>query len=225
MPSGRVGSLVFERASTRTLVWRDTQEMMLIRRAAGLWGPMSFVGAAVAASRCQPGYSHRSHHVSGLAALGESSARIMIPGFLALGASSLLVDAPTQTLRRIERAAGITTIAAGLIRVSDPRCPQPGFDPSATSSDVAHGAASIATFALWTAMPFIAAQEFEPVWYRRVARVLGVSTLVMFVTAGLTTRVDSPRKGLAQRAFLMSVFAFQAATSLATRPTAHISEP
>ena len=74
-------------------------------------------------------------------------------------------------------------------------------------------------------MPFIAAQEFEPVWYRRVARVLGVSTLVMFVTAGLTTRVDSPRKGLAQRAFLMSVFAFQAATSLATRPTAHISEP
>jgi len=74
-------------------------------------------------------------------------------------------------------------------------------------------------------MPFIAAQQPEPIWYRRVARVLRVSTLVMFVTAGLTTRVDSPRKGLAQRGFLMSVFAFQAATSLATRPTSHISEP
>jgi len=140
----------------------------------------------------------------------------MIPGFLALGASSLVGGAPTQSLRRVERAAGITTIAAGLIRVSEPRCPQPGFDPSATSSDAGHGAASIATFALWTAMPFIAAQELEPVWYRRVARVSRVLTLVMFVTAGLTTRVDSSYKGLAQRAFLSSVFAFQAATSLAT---------
>ncbi len=201
--------------------WRDTQTMMLIRRAAGLWGAASFVGAAVAAARRQPGYSHRSHHVSGLAARGESSARIMIPGFLALGASNLLASAPTQTLRRVERAAGITTIAAGLVRVSEPRCPQPGFDPSATQSDAGHGAASIATFVLWTAMPFVAAKELEPaelepVWYRRVARVSRVLTLVLFVAAGVTTRVDSSYKGLAQRAFLSSVFAFQAATGIAT---------
>ncbi len=188
----------------------------MIRRSAGIWGPLSFAGAAIAAARRQPGYSHRSDHVSGLASLGESSARIMIPGFLALGASSLVAGAPTQTLRRVERAAGITTLAAGLIRVSEPRCPQPGFDPSATATDAGHGAASIATFALWTAMPFIAAKELEPGWYRRVARLFRVSTLVMFIAAGLTTRFDSPYKGLAQRAFLTSVFAFQAATSLAT---------
>ncbi len=189
---------------------------MLIRKAAGFWGPASFVAAAVGAARRQPGYSHRSHHVSGLAALGESSARIMIPGFLALGVSHLLGGAPTQTLGRIERVAGITTIAAGLVRVSQPSCPQPGFDPSATRSDTGHGAASIVTFVLWTAMPFVAAKELEPVWYRRVAAVFRVVTPVLFVTAGVTTRVDSPYKGLAQRAFLSSVFAFQAATSIAT---------
>jgi hypothetical protein len=148
----------------------------------------------------------------------------MIPGFLLLGASSLVANAPTKTLRRVERAAGLTTIAAGLIRVSEARCPQPGLDPSATSSDVGHGAASIATFALWTAMPFIAAQESEPVWYSRVTCVLRVTTLVLFVTAGLTTRFDSPRKGLAQRAFLISVFLFQAATSWSGHPTSH-TEP
>lgn len=187
--------------------------MTLIRRFAGLWGPLSFAGAAVAAGRRQPGYSHRTHHVSGLAALGERSAGIMVPGFLALGASSLLVDMPTRGLRRVARAAGLTTVAAGLLRVSEPRCPQPGFDPTATSSDLGHGAASIATFALWTAMPLIAAREREPAWYRRVARVSSVSTLVMFLAAGVTTRVDSPSKGLAQRAFLGSVFAFYAVTA------------
>ena len=65
-------------------------------------------------------------------------------------------------------------------------------------------------------MPFIAAREPEPVWYRRGARVFAVSTLVMFIAAGLTTHADSPRKGLAQRAFLMTVFTFQAVTSLMT---------
>ena len=140
----------------------------------------------------------------------------MIPGFLALGVSSLLVGAPVETLRRIERAAGITTIAAGLVRVSEPRCPQPGFDPSATRSDAGHGAASIATFVLWTAMPFVAAKELEPVWYRRMARMSRVSTLVLFVAAGVTTRADSSYKGLVQRAFLSSVFVFQAATAIAT---------
>ena len=191
----------------------ETRPMTPLRRSAGLWGPLSFGVAAFAAARRQPGYSHCSDHVSGLAALGEPSARLMIPGFLALGVSSLLVDTPTRTLRRVTRAAGLTTIAAGLIRVSAPRCPQPGFDPTATSSDAGHAAASIATFALWTAMPFIAAQEPRPVWYRRVARVLSVSTLATFVAAGATTRLDSPHKGFAQRAFLCSVFVFYAATS------------
>lgn len=187
------------------------------RTTAGLWGPLGFAAAAVAAARRQPAYSHRANHVSGLASLGERSASLMVPGFVTLAAAQSVLSAPTPTLRRLARAAAATTLLAGVVRVSDPRCPQPGFDPDATASDLGHGVASIATFVLWTTMPVVAARDPEvPVWYRRLARVAAVSTIATFVGAGVTTRLDSSCKGVAQRAFLASVFLFQAATGLAT---------
>jgi hypothetical protein len=189
------------------------------RRTAGLWGPLGFAAAAVAAARRQPGYSHRADHVSGLASRGEESALLMVPGFVALAAAQSVLAAPTSTLRRLTRAAAVTTFVAGVVRVSDPRCPQPGFDPGATASDLGHGAASIASFVLWTTMPVVAAREHDvPVWYRRLARAAVVPTIATFIVAGLTTRRESSAKGLAQRAFLTSVFLFQAATGLATSP-------
>ena len=60
-----------------------------------MWGPIGFVVGAVAAGTRQPGYSHRTNHVSGLAAHGEASASLMVPGFLALAASQAVVPAPT----------------------------------------------------------------------------------------------------------------------------------
>jgi hypothetical protein len=80
--------------------------MTLIRRTAGIWGPAAFCGAAVVAARRLADYSQRSHHVSGLAALGERSARVMVPGFVALGASGLLMPTPDATLTRLARVAG-----------------------------------------------------------------------------------------------------------------------
>lgn len=183
------------------------------QRTAGLWGPLGFGAAAVLAARRQPGYSHRANHVSGLASVGEASATVMVPGFVVLAAAQSVLSAPTAALRRLARLAAATTFVAGAVRVSDPRCPQPGFDPDATASDLGHGAASIATFALWTAMPVVAARdEAVPPWYRRFARVMVVPTLATFVGAGVTTRFDSPIKGPGQRAFLASVFLFQAVT-------------
>lgn len=195
--------------------------MKLTRRTAGIWGPAAFCGAAIVAARRQPGYSHRSHHVSGLAAQGERSALVMVPGFLALGASSLLMPAPTTTLDRLARVAGATTIAAGLVRVSEPRCPQPGSDPAATTSDAGHGVASVATFALWTAMPILAGRHGGPRWYRFLSTVLGAAAIGGVVAAGTTTRMESPRKGLVQRAFLAVVFTWHVLTAIATltRPT------
>ncbi|MDX2378158.1 MAG: DUF998 domain-containing protein [Acidimicrobiia bacterium] len=190
--------------------------MSLIRKTAGIWGPIGFCGAAAVAARHQPGYAHISHHVSGLAARGERSARVMIPGFLVLGISSLLMPAPNVALARMARVAGTTAIAAGLIQVSEPRCPQPGHDPSATSSDVGHGLASIATFVLWTAMPFVARRHSGPSWYRLFNGVLGVATLAALVAAGSTARAESSHKGLVQRAFLGVVFAWHVATAIVT---------
>lgn len=189
-------------------------------RAAGFWGPLGFAAASVVAARRQPAYSHRSNHVSGLASTGERSASIMIPGFLVLAAAQAVQPAPTPSLRRLVRVASLTTALAGLVRVSDPRCPQPGVDPDATASDLGHAAASIATFVLWTAQPVVAARDDGlPTWYRRVARLAIVPTTVTLVAAGVTTSRGSSTRGIAQRAFLASVFAFQAATALAT-PTA-----
>jgi hypothetical protein len=141
----------------------------------------------------------------------------MVPGFVALAAAQSVLSAPTSTLRWLARAAAATTFVAGVVRVSDPRCPQPGVDRDATASDLGHGAASIATFVLWTTMPVVAALDHEvPVWYRRLARAAAVPTIATFVVAGVTRQLDSSAKGVAQRAFLASVFLFQAATGLAT---------
>ncbi len=187
------------------------------RRTAGLWGPLGFAAAAVAAARRQPAYSHRANHVSGLASLGERSASFMVPGFVTLAAGQAVLPAPTPTLRRLARAAAASTLLAGLVRVSDPRCPQPGFDPDATASDLGHALASIAAFVVWTTMPVVAARAFEvPGWYRRLALVAAAPTIATLVGAGVTTRLDSSSKGVAQRAFLASVCLFQAATGLAT---------
>lgn len=195
---------------------REAGDVNVVRQTAGIWGPAAFCGASLVAARYQPGYSHRRHHVSGLAARGARSATAMVPGFVTLGAATLMMPTPDPTLAKLARVAGTTTIVAGLIPVSEPRCPQPGRDPAATASDVGHAVASVATFLVWTAMPNLAGRHGKPGWYRFVSRVLGFAAGLGFVAAGATTQTDSPHKGLAQRAFLGIVFAWYAATAVAS---------
>jgi hypothetical protein len=140
----------------------------------------------------------------------------MIPGFVALGTSSLLMPTPDQSLTRLTRVAGATTIAAGLVQVSAPLCPQPGFDPDATASDLGHALASVATFGVWTALPLVASRANGPIWYRLSSCILGVTAVVGLGVAGATTRAESPHKGVAQRAFLGTVFAWYVATAVAS---------
>jgi hypothetical protein len=187
--------------------------MTLARRTAGLWGPAAFSAAAVMAARVQDGYSHRGHHISGLAALGQRSAAVMVPGFLALGSATLMMPVPDPTLARLTRIAGAGVIAAGVIPASQPRCPQPMIDPEATATDLGHGVASVVAFAAWTALPFVASAHAGPQWYRTLNRTLRVTTAAGFAGAALTTRLDSSVKGLAQRTFLGSVFAWYVATT------------
>jgi uncharacterized membrane protein len=194
--------------------------MGLIRRTAGLWGPGSFAAAAVLAARLQPGYSHVRHHISGLAASGQRSATVMVPGFMALGTATLAMPVPGTALAALARTAGTGVIGAGLIPASQPRCPQPTIDPEATAADLGHGIVSVVAFTAWTAIPFVAAAQAGPAWYRRLNRVLRVTTAAGFVGAAVTTRLDASVKGLAQRAFLASVFTWYAATAVRSlRPT------
>lgn len=188
-----------------------------VRRMAGIWGPTIFCVAAVVAARRQPGYSHRTHHISGLAARGERSARVMVPGFLVLGVSSAMMPAPTETVRRLARVAGLSTILAGLLPVSAPHCPRPFVDPEATATDAGHGVASVTTFALWTAMPITAFLQCETGWFRSLSGALSIWTLAGFFSAGATATSESGHRGLTQRAFLGGVFAWYGATAMTQR--------
>ena len=177
----------------------------LWKSTAGLWGPASFVAATVVGGLRQPGYDHRRFHISGLAAQGTRSASVMVPAFVTLGIAAMVIpeDGPTRALVRV---AGVGTTLAGLFRCSDVRCPDPTRDPEATTGDAAHAAASIATFVVWTALPFVDAGRASSARARAGSLLLGAVTAVGFVSAGLTARSDDPHKGLAQRLFLAAVF-------------------
>lgn len=190
--------------------------MSLIRRTAGLWGPAAFTAAAVVAARVQPGYSHRSLHISGLAALGQRSALVMLPGFMALGGSTLVMPVPDSTTAKLAKVAGAGVITAGLIPASQPRCPQPMADPDAQAIDVGHGIAAAVGFVAWTALPFVAASRSGPAWYRKLNRTLRYTTTAGCVGAAVTTRLDSSIKGVVQRLFLGSVFTWYVATAVRT---------
>jgi len=123
--------------------------------------------------------------------------------------------APNGSVRLLARAAGFATIVAGLVPASAPRCPQPFVDPDATVSDVGHGVASLATFALWTAMPITAFRLCEPGWFRSMSGALSIWTVTGFIAAGATATAQSAHRGLAQRAFLGGVFAWCGATTVA----------
>lgn len=236
-PSGRhLGAPLSEDHRTPVLPWRPRHQAWRVRSPpvtrrntslGGIAGPVAFAVASVLAARRQPDYSPVRDHVSGLAALGTDSARIMVPGFLALGAGQLaLADAlarsnPPRGLATGVRVAGLTSMAAGLCQASSPECPLP-FEPEARPTDLAHGTASVATFLLWMALPMRAARRPEatsgwPGWHARLSRVLAVANLLAFAAAGATTGARSPYKGLAQRVFLGTALGWLVATSLAVR--------
>jgi hypothetical protein len=198
--------------------WRD---------AAGVWGPAAFVLATLLGARRQPGYSHRRHHISGLAAHNTRSAVVMIPGFMTLGAATLAMPSNHRGQRALLWVAGVGTILAGAFRCSDMSCPDPTSDPEATAVDSAHEIASTVTFVAWTLLPFVDASHRRSPKFRAITVGNGLATAVALVGAGLMDRSNSPNKGIAQRAFLGSVFAWYIANALRrlSRPRSSTTGP
>jgi len=94
--------------------------------AAGIAGPAAFTGAWIASSLRQTGYPAAEIQLSGLAAPGARDPWIMLTGFLVLGGCTVafgtaLHEALGGSGRagpapRLIQAAGVLTIAAGLLR-------------------------------------------------------------------------------------------------------------
>jgi hypothetical protein len=92
-----------------------------VRAFAGVAGPAIFTAAWIAASLRQSGHAAMSVQLSGLAAEDARDPVIMITGFLALGGCLVafgqeLARELTGLAPRLIQAAGVLTVAAGLLR-------------------------------------------------------------------------------------------------------------
>jgi hypothetical protein len=97
-----------------------------LRAACGAAGPVAFTAAWVAGTLRQTGYSVAEEHLSGLAAPDARNPEIMIGGFLALGACTFVFGSALEEALggrgraglapALMRAAGVGTVAAGLLR-------------------------------------------------------------------------------------------------------------
>ena len=167
----------------------------------------------------EPGYSRRDEPISALAAKGSRGDKVMVSGFLGLAAGSAglaqelrgaaVAPPPLPALLAL---TSVTVAGAGLFRCSDRLCPTRWLgDENVTVSDDLHAAFSAATFALWIAMPLLAARRAgdAPPRYRRWCRWLAASTLVALVGGGLLARRPSERwSGAAQRLMLVSALSW-----------------
>ncbi len=92
-----------------------------VRALAGVLGPVAFTAAWLAGSLRQTGHGALSVQLSGLAAPDARDPWIMITGFLVLGGCMVvfgqeLAGELTGLAPRLIQAAGVLTIAAGLLR-------------------------------------------------------------------------------------------------------------
>jgi hypothetical protein len=186
--------------------------------ATALLGPGSFALAAYVGRRREPGYDPRAEPISALAAHGTQSAAVMVPGFLGLAAGTValarslrgtpVAPAPVPELLAL---AGITVGGAGLARCSDRSCPTRMLgDEVVERTDDLHAVFSAATFALWAAIPFVAAARAKgaPSAFRRGSRAAGAATIAAIVVSGRMAQGDSRWSGTGQRAFLACALAW-----------------
>ena len=66
----------------------------------------------------------------------------------------------------------------------------------------------------WTLLPFVDASHRRSRKSRAITVGIGLATAVGFVVAGLMDRFNNPNKGIAQRVFLGSVFAWYITNAL-----------
>lgn len=165
-----------------------------LRAACGLAGPVAFTAAWVAGTLRQAGYSVAEEHLSGLAAPDARNPEIMIAGFLALGActfafASALEEALGGRGRAglgpvLMRAAGIGTVAAGLLRRDRMLLHPPGGVTGQSWHNHGHDLASGVLYASLLVAPLLLARRFrgDPEWEAlrppAVATTIGSATLL-----------------------------------------------
>ena len=147
-----------------------------LRVACGLTGPVVFTAAWVAGTLRQAGYSIAEEHLSGLAAPDARNPEIMIAGFLGLGACSIAFGSALEEALggreraglgpALVRAAGLGTIAAGLLRRDQMLLHPPGGATGQSWHNHGHDLASGLLYASLLVAPLLLARRFrgDPEW-------------------------------------------------------------
>jgi hypothetical protein len=187
--------------------------------------PAFFGLAAAIGARRVPGYRHRDEPMSALAASNCAGAPVMVPGFLATSAATLLLGRALRSTRVpksvpiMMQAAGVGMAAAGIARQSDRSCPvRFAGDENVTISDDLHVLSAMVVFGSWIAMPLVTAVRgsgLRPIDRKR-ALALGLVALAGQVWTSVLVQHDSEKwGGVAQRLTVGAALGFYPVVAIA----------
>ena len=138
----------------------------------GIAGPLLFTAAWLAGSLRQTGHPATEIQLSGLAAMDARDPQIMMAGFVALGAGSIVFGAALGQLPAARKAgpllvavAGAAAVAAGLLRRDHMLLSGPGFAGESWHNQ-AHDIVSGVAYVTMIAGPAVLAWRFraDPFW-------------------------------------------------------------
>ena len=187
----------------------------------GIAGPAAFTTAWVVGSLRQAGYPATAVQLSGLAAEDARDPRIMISGFVALGACTAAfgaglsrVTAPRAAGARLVMCAGAATVAAGVFRRDHMLLSGPGFTGESWHNQVHDVASGIAYGAMLVA-PLVLAWRLrgDPGWAAASRLVMAFGLASAAALAVFASGVAQPWNGAVQRAAVTLALTAEAAAA------------
>jgi hypothetical protein len=173
----------------------------------GVAGPVLFTAAWMVGSLRQAGHSAAEVQLSGLAAEDARDPQIMMAGFVALGAGTMVfgaglcrVTAPRSAGPWLVLVAGAASIAAGLFRRDHMLLDGPGFAGESWHNQV-HDVVSGVAYGAMLAAPLVLARRWrgDPDW-AVLSRPVGVLAVVSAAALALfASQIAAPYNGMVQR--------------------------
>ncbi len=173
----------------------------------GIAGPVLFTAAWLAGSLRQTGHPATQVQLSGLAAMDAHDPQIMMAGFVALGAGSIVFGAALSQLPAARKAgpwlivaAGVAAVAAGLLRRDHMLLVGAGFAGESWHNQ-AHDIISGIAYATMIAGPVVLARRFraDPGWAVLEPPILALAALSAIALLLFASRVAEPWNPVVQR--------------------------
>jgi hypothetical membrane protein len=176
--------------------------------AAGVAGPVAFTAAWAAASLLQPGHGAAEVQISGLAAPDARDPWIMITGFVVLGGCSVAFGSALHAGLggagragpgpRLIQAAGVLTVAAGLLRRDRMLLASPAGE---SWHNHAHDLVSVLIYVALVAAPLLLARRFrgDPRWRPLCVPLAAASLATVAVLAVFFAQPFPAAEGVLQR--------------------------